>query len=110
MSNPDVVSNVAHFGMLAIEKVNASPVVSEALGWNEYEVPATTVALGVPVMVGGLTESVAVGGVVEVEPVEVEDVAAGEPGLVETPSPPQPAASTTHAHRKKPPTRAALQR
>jgi hypothetical protein len=30
--SPDVVSNVAHAGMFAIEKVSASPSVSEALG------------------------------------------------------------------------------
>jgi hypothetical protein len=30
--SPDVVSNVAHAGMFAIEKASASPSVSEALG------------------------------------------------------------------------------
>ena len=96
VSNPDVVSNVAHFGMLEIENVNASPSVSEALGWNEYCVPATTVTLGVPVIEGGLTDCVAVGGGV------VEVVAAGVEGfVVDTPSPLQPAAATASvAHRK----------
>ena len=95
MSKPDAVSKVAHFGMLSIENVNASPSVSEALGWNEYFVPATTVALGVPEIEGGLTDSVAVGGGVEVDAV----VAAVE-GLVATPSPLQPAAATAKAHTK----------
>ena len=95
MSKPDAVSKVAHFGMLAIENVNASPSVSEALGWNEYCVPATTVTLGVPVIEGGLTEDcVAVGG-------DVEVVDAGAEGSVlDTPSPLQPAATTTSTHKK----------
>jgi hypothetical protein len=111
VSNPDVVSKVAHFGMLVTENVSASPSVSEALGWNEYLVPATTVAVGVPVIEGGLTVAGAVsvavaGGVgvedVEVEDVEVEDVDEAVAGLTESLSPPpQPVAATASvAHRK----------
>ena len=88
--------------MLVAENVSASPSVSEALGWNEYFAPATTVMAGVPVMEGGLivagAVSVEVGGVEEVEVGDVDEAASG---LVETPSLPQPVAATASvAHRK----------
>ena len=44
---------VAHEGLPVIEKASVPPLGLEAVGWNEYPLPATTVVAGVPVIVGG---------------------------------------------------------
>ena len=44
--------NFAHDGLLVMEKRNRFPSGSEAVGWNVYCEPATTVAGGEPEIVG----------------------------------------------------------
>jgi hypothetical protein len=45
--------NVAHVGRFAIENVSVSPFASEAVGRKLYAVPAATLVVGVPEIVGG---------------------------------------------------------
>jgi len=79
--------------MFSTEKVSVTPLAPEALGLNEYWLPATTLVAGVPVMEGGATLWVF-----------VEDAES-------LPPPPQPAAKiATAAHKKKRANGAALKR
>jgi hypothetical protein len=49
---PVVVLNVAQEGLLAIEKVSASPLASVAVGWKLYRLFAFNEVLGVPLIFG----------------------------------------------------------
>jgi hypothetical protein len=51
-----LVLKLAHEGRLTIRKVRALPLRSEADGAKEYACPATTLAAGVPVIVGGVVD------------------------------------------------------
>jgi hypothetical protein len=53
VKRPVVALNVAHDGSFVILNVSGAPLVSEALGWNEYAVPTIAVVDGEPAMVGG---------------------------------------------------------
>jgi hypothetical protein len=46
-------SNDAHEGLLLMEYVSVSPLASSAVGTNRYAVPASTVFVGAPDIVGG---------------------------------------------------------
>jgi hypothetical protein len=59
---PVTLLKLAHEGLLAIVKVSVSWLASEAVGWNEYVAPATTVVIGVPEIVGGVLLGGVVGG------------------------------------------------
>lgn len=89
---PDWVLKLAQAGLFWMAKVSALPSLSVALGWNEYEAPATTLVSGVPEMLGADW----VAGAVEV----AGAVSGAVLGPDDEPLPPQPVSPVSiSAHR-----------
>ena len=60
LNRPVAMLKVAHAGMFVIENDSVLPDGSVVVGVNEYDVPAVTLAGGVPDMVGGGAETLTV--------------------------------------------------
>ena len=51
---PRGVLNVAQVGLFVMLKVRASPLASDAEGWNAYAAPAVTEVAGEPLITGAV--------------------------------------------------------